>query len=395
MNYPLRPLASIVEVAAGGGAPQRANAFGDIGTPFVRAGSLPALVSGASESTLEHIRDDVAKEHRLRKFPPNTVVFAKSGMSATKGHVYRLRGDAYVVNHLAALLPDDEVSPEYLEHSLRVFSPVGLIQDAAYPSIRLSEVGGMTIPLPPLPEQKRIAAILDKADAIRRRRREALRLTGDFLRALFLEMFGDLDEWAMQTVDTMLADKPNAIRTGPFGSQLLHSEFVDTGIAVLGIDNAVHNEFRWGKSRFITPEKYAQLQRYTVHPGDLIITIMGTVGRCAVVPTDIPPAINTKHLCCLTLDWSKCLPDFLHAYFLFHPVAHRHLRQSCKGAIMDGLNMGVIKSLPVPLVPVPLQQRFKEIAGRLKLTAGRASTHAVEAEGLFQSLQQRAFTGAL
>jgi type I restriction enzyme S subunit len=253
------------------------------------------------------------------------------------------------------------------------------------------------IPLPPLADQKRVAAILDKADAVRRKLQQSLRLSDDFLRSVFLDMFGDPEGlgWESTTVEELASAKKGSIRTGPFGSQLLHSEFVDEGVAVLGIDNAVRNKFAWGQPRFITEEKYEDLKRYTVHPGDVLITIMGTCGRCAIVPQDIPKAINTKHLCCITLNPKKCLPEFLHSYFLLHPMAKSYLGQSAKGAIMDGLNGGLIKSLPVPIVPIALQREYAQLVKNRTKLVDRLTIQAAESEALFSSLQQRAFRGEL
>ena len=259
------------------------------------------------------------------------------------------------------------------------------------------DLARLQIALPPLAEQKRIAGILDAADSLRAKRREALAQLDTLLQATFLDMFGDpaRSGWTMVTVEAVASSQSGAIRTGPFGSQLLHSEFVDEGIRVLGIDNAVANEFREGEPRFITAQKYEQLRRYTVRPRDILITIMGTCGRCAVVPHGICTAINTKHLCCITLDRGRCLPEFMHAYFLEHPIARRYLERSAKGAIMSGLNMGIIKALPIPAAPLDLQHRFATIVQSVEQQKTSQRTHLAELENLFCSLQSRAFRGDL
>ena len=251
--------------------------------------------------------------------------------------------------------------------------------------------------LPPLAEQRRIAEVLDRAEALQAKRRAALALLDPLTQAIFLDLFGDPEArgWPMATIADIAHPSSGSIRTGPFGSQLLHSEFVDEGVAVLGIDNAVANEFRWAERRFISEVKYRELKRYTVRPGDVLITIMGTCGRCAVVPDEVPVAINTKHLCCVTLQPKKCLPSFLHAYFLLHPLARRYLDRTTKGAIMAGLNMGIIKAMPIPIPPLPIQRAFaRQAAAVEKLkTAHRASL--AELDALFAALQHRAFRGEL
>lgn len=235
------------------------------------------------------------------------------------------------------------------------------------------------------------------AEQIKLKRFRAIETLKNLLEALFLNSFNmeEIKRYKIETVEGMALDEKGSIRTGPFGSQLLHSEFVEDGISVLGIDNAVQNKFSWGERRFITEEKYEQLKRYTVKPEDVLITIMGTCGRCAVVPDNIPTSINTKHLCCITLNTKKCLPEFLHSYFLMHPMALRYLKSKSKGAIMDGLNMGIIKDMPVPLVPIEKQQEFVK---QKKAIENKIETNQLaldEADLFFKSLTQKAFEGAL
>ncbi len=261
---------------------------------------------------------------------------------------------------------------------------------------RPSFVSRISIPLPARSEQRRIAEVLDRVDALREMRRKAIALLDDLAQSVFLDMFDPPDhDWPRVTVADLVAADANSIRTGPFGSQLLHEEFVESGIPVLGIDNAVANEFRWAKPRFITEEKYRKLRRYTVRPGDVLITIMGTCGRCAVVPEDITTAINTKHLCCITLDQKRCAPKFLHSYFLRHPDSLSYLRRTSKGAIMAGLNMGIIKSLPVALPPISLQKEYSVRLNVIESSRRDLVSHLAELDALFASLQSRAFRGEL
>lgn len=269
-------------------------------------------------------------------------------------------------------------------------------QTTSISNLDLKRTLNMELPLPDLAEQQRIVDTLDEVDELLARRHHSVVLADNLTQSIFLEMFGDTaDGYRTVTVGDLAADRKNSIRTGPFGSQLLHSEFVESGIPVLGIDNAVNNEFRWAKRRFITEVKYQKLSRYQVFPDDVIITIMGTCGRCAVVPEGIGVAINTKHLCCISLDRSKCLPEFLHSYFLMHPIARSYLQRTAKGAIMSGLNMNIIKAMPLALPPLAQQERYAAVAREIQDQKLRQLRHLGELEELFDSLQARAFRGEL
>jgi type I restriction enzyme S subunit len=185
-------IANLATVRSGAGAPQDPSAFSHDGHPFIRAGSLSRLLDGDDENQLEKIRPDTARAHRLQLFPKGTVLFAKSGMSATKGYIYSLKQPAYIVSHLAALVPHDSRDSAFLVRALQHFPPTSLIKDQAYPSIRLGDIEQMEILAPAsIDDRGRIAAILDKADALRRKRKRALDLLDNLTQSIFVEMFGD------------------------------------------------------------------------------------------------------------------------------------------------------------------------------------------------------------
>ena len=259
--------------------------------------------------------------------------------------------------------------------------------------IKYIKLGNLTeahIPLPPLDKQRKIVAVLDKVSDLIAKRRQQLDKLDLLIKSRFVEIFYNTTGNANWPIVTM-ADISTDMRTGPFGSALHHDEFVETGIFVLGIDNAVENRFSYNRMRYITEEKYEQLKRYTVRPGDVIITIMGTVGRSAVIPDNIPKAINTKHLACLTIDRSKAQPTFICSAFQMHPEIRQQLTGQAKGAIMDGLNLTIIKKLCFKLPPIEIQNKFVEFFNLTENTKTIISRSLEKLETLKKALMQEYF----
>ncbi|OUO49537.1 hypothetical protein B5F76_13720 [Desulfovibrio sp. An276] len=152
---------SIAEIFSGQPAPQNIKFASSEGFPFIRAKSLEFLCSGGSEEQLEHIDVKTAKKYKLRLFPANTVIFAKSGMSAKIPRVYRLKGYCYLVSHLAAIITHKNLSSKYLECYLKYNHPSSLISNDSYPSIRLSDIKEFEICFPELHEQQKISKTLN------------------------------------------------------------------------------------------------------------------------------------------------------------------------------------------------------------------------------------------
>lgn len=296
-------------------------------------------------------------------------------------------------NHFLRLRTNpDLLNAGYLAHWLRSQWVKGTFQRLCnawvnQASVRKESLLDIELSPPPLNQQSRIANMLDKVDSLRRKQQEVSRLADQFLRGAYLDLA--LRSPARAPVEFLLAEVPNAARTGPFGSQLLVSEFTESGIPVLGIDNVVSNTFKWAAPRFISAKKYSELERYTVRPGDVMVTIMGTTGRVAIAPDDMPTCISTKHLCTLTLDRKKMLPTYLWACLRWDPEVHAQTRREAKGAIMEGWNMGIVKGLLVNAPPMAAQLKFEEIAGRIKRMSSAQALAAKGTDELMASLSAK------
>lgn len=309
--------------------------------------------------------------------------------------------DIAINQDLKALFCKPEVDVRYLLNFLN--ANAGLIESfgkgATVKGITLDVLRQLTVPLPPLAEQKRIAAILDKADTIRRKRRQALALADQFLRAVFLDMFGDpvtnSKGWKSGTIDDVAIPEKGAVRCGPFGTQLKVHELVAEGIPLLGIENVHDDEFISDSTKFLTPDKAEDLKAFSVQSGDVLITRMGTIGRACVVPENLGEARISYHLFRVRVDQSKCLPEFLSSTISHSGTFLGQLNKLAHGAIMSGLNTSILKEVKFLIPPIDLQRSFVDLTKQTLAHIEKLSALSQEGDGLLSSLTQRAFRGEL
>lgn len=313
--------------------------------------------------------------------------------SASLGVYIWDRGKALLNQHIFKVVFDkSEVNKQYFVYAVqyKLKEMETKAHGATMKHIVKKDFDNTLIPFPSVNEQCRIATTISQVTKIIASRQKQLQKLDELVKSQFIEMFVKNEEASKWPRHTM-ADVSKNMRTGPFGSALHHDEFVDNGVFVLGIDNAVENKFSYNRMRYITEEKYQQLKRYTVYPGDVIITIMGTVGRSAVIPPDMPKAINTKHLACITPDTAKVNAQFLSCAFQTHPDIRMQLQRQCKGAIMDGLNLTIIKKLSFSVPPLYIQNQFVEFYEEVEKALVSMRKILEEEQLLFDSLMQKYF----
>ena len=240
---------------------------------------------------------------------------------------------------------------------------------------------------------------MDKADAIRRKRAESLKLLDDLLRATFLDMFGDPSSnpknHPIIEVRHLLSNERAGTQSGPFGSALKKYEYVSDGIPVWGIDNVSINKFTDEPYLFISEEKYQQLQRYSAINGDILISRAGTVGRMCIVETQYKNSIISTNLVRVVLNKEKLLPDYFVGLFSYFADRVGSLRVNQKENAFSFLNPTVLKGLPIPVPPIKTQTAYSNIVRARKEIIHKNNVTALESDILFHSLVARAFKGEL
>lgn len=256
----------------------------------------------------------------------------------------------------------ESVDIEYVYYYLCAFPTImqRLYKGVGIKHISLADIKNIEIEYPPIEVQRTIVSVLSFLDAvIKKRQINVVNNIPELLKSYYSQLV-DNNVWDK----VRISDIATEIKSGPFGTQLHVSQFRDKGeIYVYGIDDLTK---KVPKTRYLSIAELDKYERYLVHGDDVLISIMGTVGRTKVVPKDIGLAINTKHLVDITLNQDLCKPYFL-AYTLENDrKVRRQIESSKHGAVMSAINMSDVKNLKITLPSIKVQMYFEEVYHQVK-----------------------------
>jgi len=290
-----------------------------------------------------------------------------------------------------------KIEPRYLRHIvvsdmfhaqfMRTVSGVG----GSLLRARPAQVASIEISLPSLEEQKRIAEILDQAEELRTKRREAIAQLDTLPQSIFLEMFGDPLHSQKRANNVCLSEVTINITDGTH----LTPRFINAGVPFIFVKNIKNGDIDFQTDKFISQEEHQRLyKRCPVEEGDILYTTVGaTYGQAASVGSFTKFAFQ-RHIAHLKPDKNKILTQFLGTIMQL-PCVKSQADRWARGAAQPTINLKELREFVIPLPPLPLQQEFAhriEAVEKLK-AAHRASLSELDA--LFASLQHRAFRGEL
>lgn len=358
MSWPLVKLDNYIDILSGFAF--KSSLFGDAGLPLIR---IRDVVRGNSNT---YYSGEYSGDYIIRK--GDLLV----GMDGDFNREYWKSEDALLNQRVCKLTADgSRLDQAFLYHLL----PKELINihrntpAVTVKHLSVTKIRDIEIPLPPLAEQKRIAAILDKADAIRRKRQQAIQLSDDFLRAVFLDMFGDIPA---KKSDYLFKGCRGFVTASSGKSSKTVLSSTPTQIPIYG-GNGING--------------YATQSLY----GEPVI-VVGRVGQqCAITNITNGPSWVTDNAIVIKVTDT----DVYNPFYLTHAFQHSPIRDIVTHLDLPFINQTMILDTPIPLPPIEFQNKFALIREKAIKNRELLSHFATQSETCFFSLSQKAFAGEL
>ncbi|EEV5817817.1 restriction endonuclease subunit S [Escherichia coli] len=389
MNWPMVKLKDCCEVV-GGATPKRNIASyweGDI--PWITPKDISNLNSPFIYEAPEHISSAGYKAAATYMLPVGTILLTSR---APIGNV-AIAGIELCTNQgFKSLIPGKNVYNKYLYHCIKKFVPqLELLGNGAtFKEVSKKVVENFEIPLPPFEEQKRIADILDKADDIRQKREQAIKLADVFLLATFLEMFGDPVEnpkgWNVFSLLEYGSFKNGMNFTkGESGTALKCLGVGDfkSLATITCVDNIAEIELN-------TPPS----AEYLLKDGDIVFVRSNgnkaLIGRCLTIYPGKEKVTFSGFCIRYRIESTSVTPEYLN--FLFRtPSVKQKMLSGGQGANIQNISQGTLSSLRIPIPPLEKQQAFSKVVSFHFELMEKMDINLVKIIDMFDSISQNYF----
>lgn len=349
-GWEYKKLGEVCETASGG-TPSKSHA------EYYEGGSIPWLRSGELKRNIVNteycITEEGLKHSSAKMMPQNTVVIAMYG--ATVGSVGMLKINATTNQAVCGLLPTTSYVPDFLYYFLLsqkdkfIKAAVG----GAQPNISQQKIKNTLAPVPPLPEQQAIVEELDLLNAIVDKKKAELEELNKLAQSIFYDMFGDPVEnekgWEVKCMIDVCTKITDGTHQPP--------KFLESGIPFIFVSNVRNHRIDYNTEKFISDEEYARLTKTTpIEIGDILYTSVGSYGNPAMVRSDKKFCFQ-RHIAILKLK-HEVLDGVFVENFLSNKSVRQYVDTIAIGIAQKTVNLKAIKSIPIILPPLPLQQEF-------------------------------------
>lgn len=360
--------------------------LGEVAT-LQRGFDLPVQVRVCGDVPIFAANGSVGTHNVAKVGAPGVV----TGRSGTLGEVHYVDDDYWPLNTALWVKDFHGNDPKWVARLLKWMQLETYTRGTGVPTLNRNLVHVVPVLVPPIAEQRRIAEILDRADAIRHKRQQAIALTEELLRSTFLDMFGDPvtnpKGWKVTQLDELLTFLTS-------GSRGWAKFYAPQGDLFLRIQNVKDGKLLLEDIAYVNPPDSAEARRTCVQAGDVLVSITADLGRTAVIPKGLKTAYINQHLALLRLNKTQISPIYASS-FLASVSGQLQFERLNRGGVKAGLNFTDIKSLSILLPPLEMQQRYEKFFACQTNILGSYQQGVNDIKDLFNTLLQRAFRGEL
>lgn len=337
------------------------------------------------------------QERKKYALSQGDIVFARTG--ATTGKSFLIRDcpeGAVFASYLIRVRPSDRIYPGFLarffDTPLYWQQITSSSNGSTQPGVNSTKLKQLTLPLPPLPDQRRIAGILDAADAIRRKRQQTIGLTEQFLRSTFLDMFGDPVTnprgWETRKLKSLIkdGDKINYGIVQP-------GDECPGGVPIIRVGDFKNLKISLSELKRVAPQVDERHKKSRLVGDEILLACVGSIGAIALAEPKLAGFNIVRAVARI-----RCNDDVNRRYLaalLATPRMQGYFTSETRTVAQPTLNIKQIESTDILLPPMQLQQKFAGIVDQIFATTTRFAGATGQNENLFNSLVQRAFRGEL